>query len=429
MGKIVPLRIAFVADAFPLLSQSFVINQITGLLELGHDVQIFASYNPKEGCVHRDVEKYRLMERAHYDPQIPQNRVLSLLKAVRVVISLLLCHPVLLARTFFLLYRQRVLSLRWLFRFCRFFGERFDIVHAHFGPSGIHALYLQQIGIRGKYITTFHGYDVSKYIREKGKDVYRELFKRQDLFTYNSDATKQKLLGLNCPPEKLIKVPMGVNLERMPFAERRVRGGEPVNILSVGRLVEMKGREYAIRAVASVRTRFPEIIYNIVGDGPLRQSLQHLINDLGVSNSVHVLGWVSSEQLDSLYQSSHIFLHPSVTASDGNMEGQGVVLLEAQAYGLPVVATMHGAFPESVLDGKSAFLVPERDVDALTERLEYLLGHPELWAQMGRWGRRFVEENYDLRKLNRQLADVYQALLLGSLGIKTACRAPRQAVY
>ena len=93
------------------------------------------------------------------------------------------------------------------------------------------------------------------------------------------------------------------------------------------------------------------------------------------------------------------------------MEGQGVVLVEAQACGLPVVATKHNAFPETVCDGKSAFLVPEKDVDALAEKLEYLIIHPEIWPQMGTAGREYVQKNYDIKTLNQKLARIYQALL------------------
>ena len=101
----------------------------------------------------------------------------------------------------------------------------------------------------------------------------------------------------------------------------------------------------------------------------------------------------------------------SVTDSEGDQEGQGLVLQEAQAMGLPVVSTLHNGIPESVLDGQSAFLVPERDVEALAEKLSYLIEHPEVWPGMGQAGRTYVEEYFDLHKLNDQLVEIYQQLL------------------
>ena len=95
--------------------------------------------------------------------------------------------------------------------------------------------------------------------------------------------------------------------------------------------------------------------------------------------------------------------------------GQGLVLLEAQAMGLPVISTLHNGIPDSVLDGQSGFFVPEKDINALAERLEYLIEHHELWPEIGRAGRRYVEENFDIHKLNDRLIKIYQQLLNGKV--------------
>jgi colanic acid/amylovoran biosynthesis glycosyltransferase len=102
-----------------------------------------------------------------------------------------------------------------------------------------------------------------------------------------------------------------------------------------------------------------------------------------------------------------VFLLSSVTTSDGVHEGQGLALQEAQACGLPVIATNHGPFSESTVPGRSAYLVPERDVDALADALGKLLSHPDRWAAMGDAGRAHVEGRYDSDTLNRRLVDVY----------------------
>ena len=130
-------------------------------------------------------------------------------------------------------------------------------------------------------------------------------------------------------------------------------------------------------------------------------------------NYVKFLGAVEQNEVLNLYQKAHIFILPSVTASNGDREGQALVLQEAQATGLPVVSTLHNGIPEGVLDGKSGFLVPERDVNALAERLNYLIEHPELWPKMGFAGRKFVEEKYDIKKLTQQLVEIYQNLIKG----------------
>jgi colanic acid/amylovoran biosynthesis glycosyltransferase len=107
---------------------------------------------------------------------------------------------------------------------------------------------------------------------------------------------------------------------------------------------------------------------------------------------------------------AHVFLLPSVIAADGDEEGTPTVLAEASCAGLPVLSTRHSGIPEMVLDGRTGFLVPERDVAALADRLEELLARPELWAEMGREGRRHVEAEFDVRKLNQRLVSLYAEL-------------------
>ena len=405
------MKIAFIVYEFPKLSESFIVSQITGLLDLGHDVRIFADRNPQEPEINIDVLKYHLIDRTCYIGPTPENKTIRRLKTLLLIGPNLLKAPVRLSKALkILLTRPEGFSYDLLYFVFAFLRKDFDIIHCHFGPAGNIGSFIKQAGFGAKLITTFHGYDITKYIKQHGTDVYKRLFGNGDLFTYNSEATKEKILALGCPPERMAKLPMGINLDRIVFAERKVSCDGQINILSVGRLIKMKGREYAIKAVAKIAEKFPNVHYNIIGDGPLREPLQKIIDDLDVADAIHLLGPVSSEQLDSLYKTSHIFLHPSVKASDGNMEGQGVVLLEAMAYGLPVVATNHGAFPETAGDSAAGFLVPERDVDALTERLEYLITNHQTWPQIGKSGRGHVEKHYDIKALNQKLLQIYKDL-------------------
>jgi colanic acid/amylovoran biosynthesis glycosyltransferase len=109
---------------------------------------------------------------------------------------------------------------------------------------------------------------------------------------------------------------------------------------------------------------------------------------------------------------AHLALLGSVSI-DGDAEGQGLFLQEAQACGLPVIATNHGALPEGMLPGKSGFLVPERDVEAMAERIDFLVAHPEIWPELGRAGRAFVAARYDIHRLNEQLVELYRDLRKG----------------
>ncbi|WP_413165272.1 glycosyltransferase [Capilliphycus salinus ALCB114379] len=224
----------------------------------------------------------------------------------------------------------------------------------------------------------------------------------------------ERAIALGCPADKIVKLPMGLNLSLYQFKARYLEANEPIKIITVARLVEKKGIEYSIRAVAEVLKQYPNLIYRIVGDGVLRNSLEELIRELGVSEKIKLLGWMTQEEVRQLYVDSHLFILSSVTAQDGDKEGQGLVLQEAQAMGLPVLSTIHNGIPDGVLDGKSGFLVPETDVKALVERISYLITNPEKWPEMGRVGRAFVEENYDINLLNDRLVKIYENLLKSS---------------
>jgi len=404
------MKIAFVVSQFPTLSESFIVQQIVRLLERGHDVRIFADSNPQQPQVQKEVLQHHLLQKTSYSVSQPASKWLLRLKAAAYLFRYFLCCPQTAARLVGTFRKEKYFSYAEVFFVSPFLREQFDIVHAHFGPNGLKSLILKKIKLPIKFVATFYGYDLGPYVLSGGHDVYRELFQQGDTFICISDAGKEKLLKLGAPEEKMIKIPMGIDLNSIPFKHRSYNPPEAIRLLSVGRLVEMKGREYALKAVAKLKDKYP-LHYDIVGDGPLRPDLEKLAADLGLGSSVKFWGWTSSEALTDLYDQAHLFVHPSITSSDGNQEGQGMVLLEAQACGIPVVATKHGAFPDSLIDGRTGFLVPEKDADALAERLDFLISSPHLWPQMGRLGRRFVQDNFDSKILNNRLEDIYRRLV------------------
>jgi colanic acid/amylovoran biosynthesis glycosyltransferase len=406
------MRIAFIMEAFPSLSQTFILNQITGILDLGHEVEIFAKMHSQQKKVHLDVEKYDLKRKTHYMPTIPQNKIIRVLNALLLISKNFYKNPLTIVKALNLFkYGKDAISLRNLYYVIPFLKKNYDIIHCHFGPIGVVGVYLKEIGIQGKYITSFHGYDVNSYPQIMGEDVYNDLFAKGDLFTVNTNFTKQQVLKLGCNKGEIAVLPVGLDIEKFEFSPREVKSGEPVKILTIGRLVEKKGHEYALKALAKLVAGQKNIIYFIAGDGPLKNKLESLVTKLGIKNYVKFLGEVEQEEVLDLYQQAHIFLLPSVTARNGDREGQALVLQEAQAVGLPVISTIHNGIPEGVRDGISGFLVPERDVEALVDRLRYLIDHQELWTQMGRTGREFVKKYYDIKKLNKKLITIYQSLI------------------
>jgi colanic acid/amylovoran biosynthesis glycosyltransferase len=404
------MRIAFIVGLFPALSATFIQNQVTGLLDLGFDVQVFAGKNPKENKVHRDFLKYRLDERVHYF-SIPLNKGLRILKAIALFLMNVHKGPRKLLKSLNAVkYGKEALSLNLFYHVIPFLGKNntFDILHCHFGPNGIIGAYLHELGIKGKIVTTFYGYDLTSYPREEGPGVYERLFAAGNLFLPICDYFKQKLVAYGCETGKIRVHPVGIDLTKYRFSERRIEPGKTITILTVGRLCEKKGFAYGIKAIAALIRNFKNIRYLIAGDGPLRKNLLSLTAELNIREQVEFIGSVDQEELVALYEKAHIFLLPSVTARDGDQEGTPTVLLEAQAVGLPIVSTRHSGIPEITADEQSGFLAPEKDIEALRERLDYLLSHPEYWPEIGKKGRTFIEKRFNIETLNRRLTNYYQ---------------------
>lgn len=407
------MRIAFVVEEFPCLSETFILNQITGLIDLGHEVDIYADKRSNHSKVHADIEKYCLLERTYY-MAMPAQRFLRLLKLLSLVLVTCIRRPLALLRLVKLLnYPKRTISIGSLYSVLLQRKSPYDIIQCHFGPNGIKGALLREVGaLQGKLVTTFHGIDIADSVQnllgDRILDAYAHLFTVGDLFLPISERWKQRLVDLGCPKEKIIVHRMGIDCSKFSFNSLSLHEDERVRILSIARLVEKKGIEYGIRAIAELSKTCPDIEYNIVGDGPLREELQQLIQQLNISRSVNLLGWKQQSEVIQMLYDANILLAPSVTSKQGDQEGIPVTLMEAMAMGIPIVSTCHSGIPELVEDNKSGFLVPERDVTALAKKLSYLVEHPEGWSSMGKAGRNFIEEYYNIHKLNKKLVEVFQ---------------------
>jgi colanic acid/amylovoran biosynthesis glycosyltransferase len=289
-----------------------------------------------------------------------------------------------------------------------------QLIHAHFGDRGV-----LMLGTARRYniplVTTFYGYDVSKLpLEEKWVPRLKWLFEHGDVFLAEGPVLRQKLIELGCPPEKARVHHLGVDVRRIPFQTRQAPTG-PVKLLMAASFREKKGLRYGLEAFARLANRRKgSVQLTIIGDGPLKDELRDLAKAYGV---MHLIRWLGYQPHDVFLREAldaHLFISPSVVASDGDTEGGApVAIIEAQATGLPILATTHADIPEVTRPDKSAFLVPERDVDALEERLEFLVDHPELWEAMGQAGRRHVTAEFNATEQGKRLELIYREVMRG----------------
>jgi colanic acid/amylovoran biosynthesis glycosyltransferase len=286
------------------------------------------------------------------------------------------------------------------------------LIHAHFGDRGV---LMSATALRHglPLVTTFYGYDVSKLPREpKWRPRLARLFTLGDRFLVEGPHMRDSLVGLGCPPEKVFVHHLGVDPTRYPFRLRRPGPG-PMRLLAAASFREKKGLAYALEAFGRVAARRPgRLALTVIGDGPLRDALRAIVEAHGVEDEVRWLGYQPHDVFLAEALDAHLLVAPSVVAADGDSEGGApVALLEAQATGLPVLGTWHADVPEVTRPGGSAWLVPERSVEGLEERLEWMLDHPEAWAEMGRIGRAHVTAAFDSRHLARDLEAHYREVL------------------
>ena len=294
-------------------------------------------------------------------------------------------------------------------------GRSPALVHAHFGTDGVYALPLAR-AMRVPLVTTFHGFDATlstlALLSSPAWMQYplrrRRLARQGQLFLCVSSFIRERVLAMGFPAALTHVHYTGVDCAGII---PRDPGEETPTILHVARLVEMKGTQHLIAAFASIAGRHAATRLVIIGDGALRGRLVAQAAALGMADRIAFLGALPHDRVLDWIRRAAMLVLPSVVTASGRVEGLGMVLLEAAATGVPVVASTVGGIAEGVADGCSGLLVPPRDAAALAQAMAMLLEAPEMRARMGLQARAFVERNFDLRRQNAALERHYDALL------------------
>lgn len=290
-------------------------------------------------------------------------------------------------------------------------NENIHLIHAHFGPMGCNYLPLSlSSGI--PLVTNFYGRDlyVKDFLNEQ-ENSYLQLFDKGDHFLVEGPFMRKTLVSLGCPEHKISIQRIAIDLKNYRFKERSWNKQRPFRFLFVGRFVEKKGLEYALRALAQLKNNY-SFEFRIIGNGLLEKGLRSLSTSLGFTNEIIWLGVQPHEKVIEELQNSDILIQPSVTAKNGDSEGGApTIILEAQACGIPVISTNHADIPYVTRAYDSALLSTERDVDGLTKNVRNLLDNPGRWTVMGRKGRNHVEKFHDVNSEVLRLENTYKKLL------------------
>jgi phosphatidylinositol alpha-1,6-mannosyltransferase len=265
-----------------------------------------------------------------------------------------------------------------------------------------------------RVIASTHGHEVGWSMLPLARTALRRIGSGTDAVTYVSGYTRRRFASAFGPHAALEHLPPGVDTERfapdeIARAELRARyglGHRPV-VVCLSRLVPRKGQDMLIRALPAIRQRVDGAALVIVGGGPYGQSLRRLAHDFGVSEHVVFTDGVPGEELPAHHAMADVFAMPCRTRGAGlDVEGLGIVYLEASASGVPVVAGRSGGAPETVVDGETGLVVDGWDVGAIASTVGDLLAHPDRAARMGAAGRRWVVDNWQWKDQAARLSDL-----------------------
>jgi len=287
----------------------------------------------------------------------------------------------------------------------------FDAIHAHWiVPQGVVAAVLRT-WFRGlpPVLVTSHGGDLYALRGRILERLKRWVLRKADAVTVVSDAMWEYCEQQGIAPERIIVQSMGVDLESKftPGDGASARDG----LIFVGRLVEKKGVAHLIEAMAILAERYPDLSLNIVGDGPLRESLETLAAKLGVRGCVRFTGSVLNDAVPDYLRAAAISVMPSVVASSGDQEGLGLVAVEALGCGCAVVAFDLPAVRDTIKNGETGLMAEPGNVADLANKIATLLDDDKLRADLAETGRQYAIGKFNWKAVGLSYTNIISDLI------------------
>lgn len=286
------------------------------------------------------------------------------------------------------------------------------LLHVHFGTTGAKLIHLKKLlGI--PFVVSFYGADTTAYpLKPDWKPLYDRMFKEADAFIALSKGPRQQLISLGAPAEKCHIVHASVDTNQFKYQIRERR--QTVNFLIVGRFKEKKGYFVLLDAFKKLVDSGRPAKLVIVGFGELKEKLLKRIEELNLTSHVEFNDTTLIKDYFSFvvarYYEADVFVLPSIVAMDNDQEGTPLTIIEAAATGLPVISTDVAGVPDVVRNSVTGYVIPQKNVGALFEKMAYLADHFEVRQSLGRAGREFIEREFSLSSLPERLDKVYNKL-------------------
>lgn len=305
-------------------------------------------------------------------------------------------------------------AMQFIYSCALLIKNRYHLVHIHWIiPQGIEGL-LIKFFFNTPVIATVHGSDL--FGLKQFNFFKKIILKNATICTVNSSATLKEVKNIE-PRTKIELIPMGVDTKMFSSDKKKVllkkQYKNATLLLAVGRLIGCKGLDYLIQSLPTVINRFPNIRLLIVGDGPERKNLEYLIKKCNLAQDVVIfLGSVPHAQLSTIYASSDMLIVPSVTdKKTGETEGQGIVVLEGMASGIPVIGSACGGISDLIINGKNGLLVKERDVRGLSNAIIKMILDKKLEDICIKNGQQMVRKEYSWEVVGEKFTHLYSKIL------------------
>ena len=409
-----PLKIAVVVGAFPVVSQTFIVNQINALIDLGHHVQVFSYKKEKAEVMHNSFTTHDLLNRVAYFNKPSVSKIkrfkgfltwsASNFKTIRWSLYFKTLNV--------FKYGKKAFTLHLFFESQWFLTTTdFDIIHAHFGPYASRIAYLKSNKIlpeKMKLVATFHGYDMKPNKIYNYKKEYKLLLNNANLFTVNTAYLKNLLLEVKADLKNINILPVG--LDTTYFRRQKIKeDNKYFDIVFCGRLIPLKGPQIAIDIVNKlINLGYSQIRLFIVGEGVLKPALLNQILKNQLESKVFLKGALSQEDIKKQFEQSDIFLLPGIADPETKQaEAQGLVIQEAQAMQLPVIVSDAGGMKYGLIPNETGFVIEENNIDSFVKHIEKLISNPDLKIKMGNKGAEFVKSNFDSKILINRLEEIY----------------------
>lgn len=393
--------IIYITHLFPNASETFVVSNVIAAIRQGFNVKVVADrINPKQRWTQPHLFKSIDMSQLvvlYLQPFGKFNRLINgvafLLNPIHLYFYIKYC----------LVSEKLSLTPVFTLKFYKAFRNA-NVFHVHFLNNSEEISILKKIGfLKSKLIVTVHGYDVhfrTNVEQQKLINKYKPFYEVWDKVTTNTHFLKEKVLRLGILGSKIQVVPMAIDLDffKPKTASKTIQDKTVFNLVSVGRLIEVKGHEYGIRTIKALIELGFKVNYTIIGNGILIDKLNHLIKTLNLEKHVKLHGPATQETIKQILEQSHLYLMTSVKDSEGREETQGVVTAEAQALGLPIAGFDSGGVKYTVTDATS-ILVEQKNIEDLAKAIIEIVSDEKRYAKMSQNAIKWANSQFGLPKM------------------------------